>query len=575
MALEDARITGQNIYKIQVDFSKAFDMMDHDKMLRTLYALGYPTDAIDVIRDLYTGATTRVKWSSTGLTDPIAQNRGTIQGDSLSPLLFTLTLEPLLRWMQVGGRGYMFGCVGKDHNTQLRTSTSGIAFADDLDILTMSLSNVKIQAEKLSRFSDWANMKVNQGKTEVSGMLYRNLITNPSESYKSIYDQVRAQLHDQIQVQGEYIKFKDPRQPFTYLGAEMTMTLDWKYQIRALVQKAQDRVIALRSSHASPRQVAHILRTAIIPAITNTIGITPCTKSDIHLLDSILTRAMKSSHGIPLTGSNAMVHEDTQAAGLGMGSIMVHYATQHARLLIESLNDQGKQGIITRALLSLQLQLLGDDKLSTKEAKYCLRVRQLAQIHNNDLTIQFEGKTQFTEHPKLLRSIQALSPINDSVTWPYPTHFLQPLLQLGIDDLNQLLEPDGKHIIDGHTLRMHLGSKVKAKHIAALNRLSCVANQSPGVDNDIPLILRIRNTNPRVPRTERLIHPQNHHMTLLDTNPTPAAIPHPVLHPEQRLITNLFPVLKSPKKRIPNGDATAQSTTTREHVNDVTDPTRQ
>ena len=55
-------------------------MIDHDKLLVTMYDLGFPTDAIDVVKDLYTGATTSVKWDS-GITKPIPIERGSIQGD--------------------------------------------------------------------------------------------------------------------------------------------------------------------------------------------------------------------------------------------------------------------------------------------------------------------------------------------------------------------------------------------------------------------------------------------------------------------------------------------------------------
>ena len=544
MALEDARLTGQNIYKIQVDFSKAFEMIDHDKMLTILYDLGLPTDAIDVVRDLYTGASTRVKWGATGITAPISQKRGTIQGDSLSPLLFTLTLEPLLRWLSTGGRGYMFGCLAEDPEAQLRNSTSGIAFADDLDILTNNLSNTKIQAEKLSRYSDWANMCVNQGKTEVSAMLYQDLATAPKQrggNHKRMYQQIKAQLYDQIMIQNKHIKFKDPRAPFTYLGAELTMTLDWKYQVQALVKKAHDRVTALMAVHASPRQVAHNIRTTIIPALANAIGITPCNKSDIHLLDSILTQAAKRGHGIPAFGPTAMTHEDRESGGLEIPSMMVSYTVKHSQLLIESLNNTGRQGAITRALLNLQLRLIGDDKVTVEEAKYCLRLRQLALCHNNDLDIIKDDVEQFRTNPQIVQSLMRLNPINKDTPWTHSTHFLQPLLCLGITDLRDLLEPGGKHIIDGRTLRLQLGRrKVKAKHIAALNRLSCIASQPPGTDNDIHSILRTHNANPLVPRSERRIHPRNEHMTLLDTNPVPDTITHPVLHPEQRLITQFL-----------------------------------
>jgi hypothetical protein len=88
-ALEDAALFGQDLYPLMVDFSAAFDTIDHDKMLMIMYDLGFATDAIEVVRDLYAGARTRFKTPG-GLTSELPVDRGTIQGDGLSPLLFAL-----------------------------------------------------------------------------------------------------------------------------------------------------------------------------------------------------------------------------------------------------------------------------------------------------------------------------------------------------------------------------------------------------------------------------------------------------------------------------------------------------
>jgi hypothetical protein len=41
--------------------TEAFDTIDHDRLLQILYDLGFPTDAIDVVQNLYTDATTAIK----------------------------------------------------------------------------------------------------------------------------------------------------------------------------------------------------------------------------------------------------------------------------------------------------------------------------------------------------------------------------------------------------------------------------------------------------------------------------------------------------------------------------------
>ena len=99
------------------------------------------------------------------------------------------------------------------------------------------------------------------------------------------------------------------------------------------------------------------------------------------------------------------------------------------------------------------------------------------------------------------------------------------------------LEPDGKHIIDGRTLKHIKGKLVIAKHITALNRLATLLNESPGHDNDVSSHLRHRNANPLLDRKLRQIHPHNMHITALSTNDLPDATLFPAPHQDQRLIT--------------------------------------
>ncbi|MFN7883444.1 MAG: RNA-directed DNA polymerase, partial [bacterium] len=162
-ALEDARLTGQNIFALIIDFSSAFNMIDHTTLHTTLTNLNFPPDAGTVIKDLYSDAHSRIRWDIT-TTSPIPIKRGTMQGDTLSPFLFLCYMEPLLRWLHVGGRGYQFGCL-PTKDPRLLNHISSAAYADDLIILTHTPSDLKLQAEKLTNFCNWAHMPVNTDKT--------------------------------------------------------------------------------------------------------------------------------------------------------------------------------------------------------------------------------------------------------------------------------------------------------------------------------------------------------------------------------------------------------------------------
>jgi len=52
-------------------------------MLMIMYNLGFPTDAIEIVKNLYEEATIQIKHPSSNSTNPIPIKRGTIQGDKL------------------------------------------------------------------------------------------------------------------------------------------------------------------------------------------------------------------------------------------------------------------------------------------------------------------------------------------------------------------------------------------------------------------------------------------------------------------------------------------------------------
>src|ERR1700738_5038355 len=96
-----------------------------------------------------------------GTTPPIHISRGTIQGDTLSPYLFIIFLEPLLRWLQQGNNGYTFGTS--------RVKISSVTYADDLAAIANKLEALQTQLNKLDKFSEWAGMDLGIPKCAVTG----------------------------------------------------------------------------------------------------------------------------------------------------------------------------------------------------------------------------------------------------------------------------------------------------------------------------------------------------------------------------------------------------------------------
>ncbi len=87
--LEDAALYGRDVYGVYIDYSSAFNTIDQDRLLQIMFDLGLPNDLIRAVRNLYAHATTRIR-TEHGCTSPIAIKRGTMQGDTLSPVLFII-----------------------------------------------------------------------------------------------------------------------------------------------------------------------------------------------------------------------------------------------------------------------------------------------------------------------------------------------------------------------------------------------------------------------------------------------------------------------------------------------------
>ena len=102
---EDAKISPKIIYTVCSDFKGAFGGMDHRILFQIMRDIGFQDSYIETCKQIYAASSTYYM-TIHGNTTPIAIHRGTLQGDTLSSFIFTIFMEPLLRWLSVGSRGY-------------------------------------------------------------------------------------------------------------------------------------------------------------------------------------------------------------------------------------------------------------------------------------------------------------------------------------------------------------------------------------------------------------------------------------------------------------------------------------
>ena len=91
-----AREFQKNIYFCFIDYAKAFDCVDHNKLRKILKEMGIPDHLTCLLRSLYAGQEATVR-TGHGTTDWFQIGKGVRQGCILSPCLFNLCAEYIMR----------------------------------------------------------------------------------------------------------------------------------------------------------------------------------------------------------------------------------------------------------------------------------------------------------------------------------------------------------------------------------------------------------------------------------------------------------------------------------------------
>ena len=91
--IEKAKEFQKNIYFCFIDYTKAFDCVDHNKLWKILQEMGTPDHLTCLLRNLYAGQEATVRHET---MDWFQIGKGVCQGCILSPCLFNLYAKYIL-----------------------------------------------------------------------------------------------------------------------------------------------------------------------------------------------------------------------------------------------------------------------------------------------------------------------------------------------------------------------------------------------------------------------------------------------------------------------------------------------
>ena len=123
MVLADCKRKHKNLAMAWVDYKKAYDMVPHSWIIESLKMAQVAENIITFLQKSMVNWKTEL--TSCGKTLGLVDiKRGIFQGDSLSPLIFTVCMVPLTKTLQDAKAGYTLGDVKINH----------LFFMDDLKV---------------------------------------------------------------------------------------------------------------------------------------------------------------------------------------------------------------------------------------------------------------------------------------------------------------------------------------------------------------------------------------------------------------------------------------------------------
>ncbi|GFR95291.1 endonuclease-reverse transcriptase [Elysia marginata] len=147
--------------------SAAFDTINRSQILDILKAI-IKEDELRIVRFLLSNTEINTKINGSSKAMPFMSNVGTPQGDSRSPVLFTIYLENALREIRT--------TLPEPNSSYGREIPSEIAYADDIDLIGHDYANIAKIQETLEKYQ----LKVNTDKTEFT------LLSKNEEDWKKV-----------------------------------------------------------------------------------------------------------------------------------------------------------------------------------------------------------------------------------------------------------------------------------------------------------------------------------------------------------------------------------------------------
>lgn len=260
------------VFICMVDLQQAFDRIQLKDVIKILHNYNLSKPIIDIVKDLNTKCKTRIKVNQK-LTQEVDVNTGIRQGDSLSPTLFNLVMNQIIKDVKDVGVGYRMA----------NKTVAIVCYADDAALIAENEDDLQRLLHRFKESAEKYNMTISIEKT-------KSLVMSK--------DPIRCKL----MVDGRTI---EQVMQFNYLGSHITSCRNLIAETRQNSIKASKisgnlRDIIWKNKYMTTNSKVRIYKTCVRPVLTYAAETRAETSKTKQLLRTTEMKTLRAIKGVTL-----------------------------------------------------------------------------------------------------------------------------------------------------------------------------------------------------------------------------------------------------------------------------------
>jgi len=268
--------SSRRLHTAYIDYKKAFDSVPHSWILEIMGIYGISGEIVKFLSQIMVRWETvlllRLNGSDSVQTEPIRIRRGIYQGDSLSPLLFCLAMNPLSGILN-SFRGPKV-CRSWAESCRL----THLLYMDDVKLYAISAEDLKDMLVATEGFSRDICMEFGVDKCKISVVGSHAPRRTGDERF--------------VCESGDIIVDMEEEETYKYLGFLQARKLEHKEIKKRLTQQFVSRVTKLVKSKLIGKNLFKAFNTFAIPVLSYSFGVIKWTREELRKLRTSVSRLL-------------------------------------------------------------------------------------------------------------------------------------------------------------------------------------------------------------------------------------------------------------------------------------------